>query len=460
MIRITLAIIIVLLTRALYGQDVKSISGQLLDADNKNPVAFAHIQVRDKVVVSNQSGKFVITYNALTIDETVTISCVGYKLASMTIRSVISNNTILLYPETKLLPEVVVSELTPQKIFKKAEKNGYKNYRTKLYQAKYITEQLIFYDNDSLVLAVARDSGVFVNQGLDTIGNFPQFFPVSRKVSDDFLFYDTLATALSALSDQQNHISNNSWYSFDPVNIGLLKKFHALPAIFSEGFYNSTEQRIISIVPIADIDHYLVAVYPKTQQGQEAPTGKRQENPTTKMYEDKIKELAKLTGRNLTDEAVDSIVTHGLLNNTSTSTVLGFFLVNAKDFAVSHAVIKVNTFDSSGKIFGKLHVAASYGKIDNKYYLKNLDVLVKRTAPPTASKDDYLYYYFSLSVSGIENIKNAKRVAGSIKFTEESSVPKLKLPGHPAVEKVYFVQPIKDCASCPVNPITYLNGVF
>ena len=43
--------------------------------------------------------------------------------------------------------------------------------------------------------------------------------------------------------------------------------------------------------------------------------------------------------------------------------VMGFFLVNVRNFGISHALIKVSTFDASGKLYAKLHVAGSYIEI-------------------------------------------------------------------------------------------------
>lgn len=463
MFRIFFCLVVLLVPYTIYSQEIKSVSAQLLDAESKTPVAFAHIQVLGKVVVTNQSGKFMITYNEDALDAKVQISCVGYSSLTTTIDAIVSEHTLLIKPDDKLLPELVVAELSAKKILKKAENKGFKNYRTKPYLGKYTTEQVVYYDNDTSILAVARDSGEFINQGLDTLGKYPNYKVLSRSVSDNFLLYDTLPTMLSGVSNQRNHIPFETWYSFDPINIGLLKKFHPLPAIFSDGFYSSTEQRIISIVTIGGIEHYLIAVYPKILKTEDNVKLKNEmDAQTLKMYREKLKEMAKMTGKKFTDHAIDSMIMNNLMRNKSVSTVLGFFLIETENFSISHAVIKVNAFDGAGKPFGKLHVSASYENINDKYYLKNLDVIVKRTAPPSASDEKLLYYYFSLTVSDIEIVKGKPAL-----FFDEGDARKKEVvierdswPQTQLIKNNYFFQPVMNCGTCPINPITYLNGIF
>jgi hypothetical protein len=463
MFRILFSLIFFLISYTIYSQPLESISAQLLDAESKAPVAFAHIQVLGKVFVTNQSGKFAINYNRNALDAKVEISCVGYRSISTSIDAIASENTLLINPDDKILPELVVAELSAKKILKKVEDKGFKNYRTKPYLGKYSIEQFVYYDNDTSILAVARDSGRFINQGLDTLGVFPSYNRFSRTFSSDFLLYDTFPTILSGISNQRNHISFETLYSFDPINIGLLKKNHPLPTMFSDGFYNNTDQRIIAMVPITGVDHYLIAVYPKVLKAEDNLKLKNEiDAQTLKMYHEKLKELSKMTGKNFTDHAIDSMIANNLMKNKSSSAVLGFFLINAEDFSVSHAVIKVNTFDAAGKPYSKLHVSASYEYINKKYYLKNLDVIVKRTPPASVSDERLLYYYFSLMVSDIEMMKG-KPVLPSEKVVNRKNDYILeddKWPQHPLIRNNYFLQPIMNCGTCPINPITYLNGTF
>ncbi|NBW34453.1 MAG: hypothetical protein EBR30_05430 [Cytophagia bacterium] len=449
-----------LLSYTCYGQNLKSITAQVVDAESNAPVAFAHILALNKVVVTNQSGRFTILYSEKDVDANVQISCVGYGILNTTLGALLVNSTIVIKPETKLLPELVVAELTAKKIFKKAENKGFKNYRTRPYYGNYTLEKMVFYDDDASVLAVSRDSGEFLHQGLDTLGKFPTYNILGSTMSEDFLMYDTLRTVLSAVSNQRNHISFETLYSFDPINIGLLKKLHPLPALFSEGFYDHTDQKIISIVPVGGIDHYLIAVYPKIIKAEDNVKLKNEmDAQALKTHRDKLKELAKMAGKNFSDRAIDSMITNNLLKNRSVSAVLGFFLINAEDFSVSHAVIKVNTFDSAGKPFSKLHVSASYENINKKYYLKNLDVIVKRTPP--AHSDKLLYYYYSLTVSDIELVKGQPSL--STVSTDDKNVKvirKDKWYQTQLIKNNYFFQPIMNCGNCPINPITYLNGVF
>ena len=139
---------------------------------------------------------------------------------------------------------------------------------------------------------------------------------------------------------------------------------------------------------------------------------------------------------------------------------MGFFLVNTINFGISHAFIKVNTFDGSGKLYAKLHIAASYIQTGKSYYLENLDVLMKRTGPNYYNKEETLYYLLSLKLSNFKTKKIFKSptVNTNIRISQEISdeiINQFKL------ENIkQFLMPIKYCITCNINPVKYFNQIF
>ncbi len=445
---------------SLQAQDGSSINGQLIDSTTFIPVPFAHVRLRESVSISNQHGRFTLNYTETDLDAEVKISCVGYKTRTVTISFLRKFQKVFLVSDTIVLNEVIISELTPQAIFKKAEKKGYKNYQTSRYSADYTLDQYIFYeDNDSLI-AISKDSGIIFNKGLDTTGVYPNFNSLTKEMSVEFLKYDTLSNQLTSLTKQRNTVSPDILYSYDPVRVGILKQFHPVPTIFSKGFYTNTEQQISSIVSIDNTEYYLIVVSPKIQDKEGITNFSLQEKNEIAKYKNKIRELAIQNGRNLSENTLDSIFSVRGRSKLPSFYVMGFFLVNTINFGISHAFIKVNTFDGSGKLYAKLHVAASYIESGKSYYLESLDVLMKRTEPNYYNREETLYYLLSLKLSNFKTRKVFKSpaVKTSIRISQEISgeiINQFKL------ENIkQFLMPIKYCITCNTKQVKYFNQIF
>lgn len=458
MLRCFIFLILSHLFLALHAQDdsIIFLKGQLIDSATLLPVAFAHIRLRESLSVSNQHGYFTIKYSKDELNAEVIISCVGYKTINSTVASIRNFPKVKIVPDIIVLNEVIVSELSPQSIFKKAEKNGYKNYRTSMYSANYTVDQLVFYENSDSLLAVSKDSGTLLNRGLDTTGIYPHFNNLNREISAHFLEYDTLPNQLTPLTKHKNTVSPELLYSYDPVRVGILKQFHSVPAIFSKGFYDNTEQQILSTVNLGEEEYYLMAVYPRTAEN--GTNNLMQESIT--QYKKKIRELAIKSGRPLSENSLDSIFSVRGKSLALSYYIMGFFLVNVKNFGISHALIKVNTFDTSGKVYAKLHVAASYIESGKSYYLESLDVLMKRSSPSYYDADKTLYYLLSLKLSDFETKKVRRSITKISKIGVSHRVSSELLNQFKLENVRQFLMPVKECVSCDINPLKYFNRSF
>ena len=106
---------------SLQAQDGPSINGRLIDSTTFVPVPFAHVRLKESISISNQHGRFTLNYTETDLDAEVKISCVGYKTRTVTISFLRKFQKVFLISDTTVLNEVIISELTPQAIFKKAE---------------------------------------------------------------------------------------------------------------------------------------------------------------------------------------------------------------------------------------------------------------------------------------------------------------------------------------------------
>jgi len=280
-------------------------------------------------------------------------------------------------------------------------------------------------------------------------------------MSLQFLKYDTLPNPMTFLSKKGNTVSSDFLYSHDPVRIGILKQFHYVPAIFSKGFYANTIQQIQSIVTLGGTEYYLITVYPKIDTNDNTADSSRQESTRITEYKERIRELAKQAGRDLSENTLDSMVSvRGKSKGRQASYVMGFFLINTKNFGISHALIKVNTFDATGKLRSKIHVAASYIEIGKSYYLQGLDVLIKKTAPTNTDHNQSLYYLLSLNLSNFKTKKRSRIVAEKVTVKNSQKVAS-ELQAQFKLENIKtFIMPIKNCADCSINNFKYFNRSF
>ena len=347
--------------------------------------------------------------------------------------------------------------MTAQAILKKAEKKGFKNYTTSRYSANYTFDQFIFFEDADSLIATSREIGAVTNRGMDTTATYPKFTKEIQRTGARFLEFDTIPNQLTYVTKMRNTVTAESAYSFDPIRIGLLKQFHAIPAIFSKGFYDNTDLNILSIVKLDDKEYYLISVYPKSEN--DGVILSKEESKQLTVYKNMIKELATKNGRAISDKKIDSIFSSRLINKTSTSYVTGFLLVDVKTYGIIHTLIKVSTFDQTGKLYAKLHVSASYMQYGKSYYLQNIDILTKRTSPDYREGAN-LYYLTSLSLSTFQTNKLSKSTLVKDPLADLRQLARESLL-HLKMEDVeQFLTPVKNCASCKRNPLILFGQSF
>lgn len=150
--------------------DSKSISGQLLDKETKEPIVFASIYLKGQTIgtTSNEEGYFTFHFSSINNSNIIVISSIGYESIEKNVDDFVSNQKVLLNSKIDELDEVIIAstkkkKLTAKQIVKKAYKNIKKNYPIK----PYITEGFIrdIQNEDGKYVEYLECAARFYNEG-------------------------------------------------------------------------------------------------------------------------------------------------------------------------------------------------------------------------------------------------------------------------------------------------------
>ena len=106
------------------------ITKKVIDEKTKEPLIFAHVYIKklSTGTFTDENGYFTLTIPKSSINDSITISFIGYETLNIKI-SKIKKENILLTPKINMLEEVaIVASYNPKKILKKVRKKLRKNY--------------------------------------------------------------------------------------------------------------------------------------------------------------------------------------------------------------------------------------------------------------------------------------------------------------------------------------------
>lgn len=174
------------------AQNEKKVNGIVRSAKDKEPLAFASVGIIGTGLgtVTNESGIFTLVISPENIEDSLTISYIGYK--SWTGKIKLQNDTAYfdIVPETYLLAEVVIlpGGITPASIFSEALKRIPKNYSSKpFYQQAFYREMATLDKTYTRLIEAAIEIQDF---GYDAIGDRLRLKVIELRKSDDFIERD------------------------------------------------------------------------------------------------------------------------------------------------------------------------------------------------------------------------------------------------------------------------------
>jgi len=115
-----------------------SISGIVIEKTTGNPMPYANVMIKNNFMatVTNDNGEFKLTIPGLLESDSLKISFMGYKTATVAISGLSKNNTIFLEERSETLNEVQVKGQTAISIVKTAIGKIPLNYYTRPYKSK------------------------------------------------------------------------------------------------------------------------------------------------------------------------------------------------------------------------------------------------------------------------------------------------------------------------------------
>lgn len=111
--------------------DVRLISGMISDYESGEPLPYATIGIasKGKGTVTNNNGEFGLKITRDCLDDSLSVSYVGYFNRKIPVRQALENNfTIRMIREYISIPEIIIRNQAPQEIMRKAYEAISKNY--------------------------------------------------------------------------------------------------------------------------------------------------------------------------------------------------------------------------------------------------------------------------------------------------------------------------------------------
>ncbi len=112
-------------------QNVKYITGKIIDNETAEPLPFAALALKNngKGTVTNNNGKFGLKITPDLLNDTISVSYLGYLRREIPVQEALGNNlTISLKREYISIPEIIIKNQNPQEIVARALKAIPKNY--------------------------------------------------------------------------------------------------------------------------------------------------------------------------------------------------------------------------------------------------------------------------------------------------------------------------------------------
>ncbi|MEP7170877.1 MAG: carboxypeptidase-like regulatory domain-containing protein [Bacteroidota bacterium] len=156
----------------LSAQNKKLISGSVTDYKTGQPIPFASISLKHQLIGSNsnENGSFDFYFPQEVTNDSIIISCLGFKSKTYSIETAVSPLDVKLEPGSVALSEVVIRALSPVDYIRSAMRKVKENYPQKPFQSEaYYREKVL--ENDSLIKQTEGIFQTYYPSYQDTIKN-------------------------------------------------------------------------------------------------------------------------------------------------------------------------------------------------------------------------------------------------------------------------------------------------
>ncbi|MBN1819916.1 MAG: carboxypeptidase-like regulatory domain-containing protein [Prolixibacteraceae bacterium] len=134
-----------------------TLSGQLVDEKNNDPLLFASVSVFNKPIgtITNTEGKFILKIKHDLSSDPIVLSCVGYSQKILTVSELQKKEIIALHPVSILIKEVRVNAISPYEILDNVVARIDENYGNDLMMMKGFYRETLKQDEDYIKVSEA-----------------------------------------------------------------------------------------------------------------------------------------------------------------------------------------------------------------------------------------------------------------------------------------------------------------
>ncbi|MBU2952072.1 DUF5686 and carboxypeptidase regulatory-like domain-containing protein [Tamlana agarivorans] len=430
----------------------QSITAQLIDKGNGNPIPYATIKTNEhQGVISNEEGFFTIH-----IDEsvkTLSISCLGYKHKTIETKDLKNTNTIITLEEAlNQLDEVFISNKTPnaRSIIAKARENLSKNYTSKLNKYNVFSRMTNYIDFKVLEFEIEKASHVN-NKNIEAANT--DLVAMSKKVREsNMVQFEDFKGELYSLNRDSSKIKvskatklldHTNDFSLDDIQEKSQKI--VLKYLDSSKTYK-IKSGLFKLEDSLDLnDEKLKNLQKKEYQLNALNTNTRRGLRGAQFYQDAF--LNKFLDEDLYQYRIESTTFDNdeltyvirFIPRKSKAKYTGSLSINHGDFAIT----KVDYHYSEGKQGKKINLKFLLG-VKYIHTISSGTILYNKSSDslyhPKYIKHNYgNYFYASRDVKFIENSRDKNKV--SFSFTVEGSSrfkQELLITGHEALSEVAF----------------------
>lgn len=106
------------------------LSGTLIDQKKGKPISYASVSVLNKPIgtISNSDGEFLLKIHPSTINDSIIISCMGYKQIILSAHKLLDEDLFFMEPISIRIREVKVKAVTPEELLRDMRRNIKHNY--------------------------------------------------------------------------------------------------------------------------------------------------------------------------------------------------------------------------------------------------------------------------------------------------------------------------------------------
>ena len=390
----------------------QKISGTLLDAETKEPLAYANVLLmhKNKGGITNEQGYFSVTVDAISLEDTLSFHYVGYQSKKIALSDLEKNPILYLRAETFSLNETFVfaNDHNATEIMSKVIPNKGVNYKNSFTKNRIFTRERFVSDINQIEIKFKKSSFEELNEKMTKL--------LERKLPKHSVSYTDL------LGDVYLSSNKNDTLKLAPVKIVSLKDKNLtditqLEKMFEKIFSNTEEKEYWKIKS--------GIIGGKVDLGEEESAEKR--DSITKYYKDKkplyyyAKRLDRRFDNLLEDKKKWEFLYH---TNRYDYTLIAGTKINGEDVYIIDFVPK-----SNGNFIGRAYVSMStYALIKAEYsYAEGKHGTNVHLFGVGYTENEYSVSVYFEKINGFYQLKYySKKEGNSVSFDRNISLIKKK----------------------------------